>query len=286
MSPHLQLLENESITLIREVCYTNDFDKIVVFYSIGKDSSVLLRLFEKAFAPFPIPVRFMHIDTGWKFKEMYNFKQEVTKKISLITYKNPLNLNPYTDGRRYTDEMKTQALKQALNQYGFKVAFGGSRRDEEKSRAKERMISVRNAYHKWDPRNQNPEIPPLYNTLYSENNSLRVFPLSNWTELDIWEYIKAENIPVVPIYFAHKRRIIQTESGMLLATETDEGDYKQVRFRTLGCFPLTGAIESNAQTIDDIINELKSSEYTERITRVIDHDTEGSMEKKKKDGYF
>ena len=264
----------------------HDFDKIVVFYSIGKDSSVLLRLFEKAFAPFPIPVRFMHIDTGWKFKEMYNFKQEVTKKISLITYKNPLNLNPYTDGRRYTDEMKTQALKQALNQYGFKVAFGGSRRDEEKSRAKERMISVRNAYHKWDPRNQNPEIPPLYNTLYSENNSLRVFPLSNWTELDIWEYIKAENIPVVPIYFAHKRRIIQTESGMLLATETDEGDYKQVRFRTLGCFPLTGAIESNAQTIDDIINELKSSEYTERITRVIDHDTEGSMEKKKKDGYF
>ncbi len=286
MSPHLQLLENEAITLIREVCYTNDFDKIVVFYSIGKDSSVLLRLFEKAFAPFPIPVRFMHIDTGWKFKEMYNFKQEVTKKISLITYKNPLNLNPYTDGRRYTDEMKTQALKQALNQYGFKVAFGGSRRDEEKSRAKERMISVRNAYHKWDPRNQNPEIPPLYNTLYSENNSLRVFPLSNWTELDIWEYIKAENIPIVPIYFAHKRRIIQTESGMLLATETDEGDYKQVRFRTLGCFPLTGAIESNAQTIDDIINELKSSEYTERITRVIDHDTEGSMEKKKKDGYF
>ena len=286
MSPHLQLLENEAITLIREVCYTNDFDKIVVFYSIGKDSSVLLRLFEKAFAPFPIPVRFMHIDTGWKFKEMYDFKKEVTKKISLITYKNPLNLNPYTDGRRYTDEMKTQALKQALNQYGFKVAFGGSRRDEEKSRAKERMISVRNAYHKWDPRNQNPEIPPLYNTLYSENNSLRVFPLSNWTELDIWEYIKAENIPIVPIYFAHKRRIIQTESGMLLATETDEGDYKQVRFRTLGCFPLTGAIESNAQTIDDIINELKSSEYTERITRVIDHDTEGSMEKKKKDGYF
>lgn len=286
MSPHLKLLENEAITLIREVCYTNDFDKIVVFYSIGKDSSVLLRLFEKAFAPFPIPVRFMHIDTGWKFKEMYDFKQEVAKKISLITYKNPLNLNPYTDGRRYTDEMKTQALKQALNQYGFKVAFGGSRRDEEKSRAKERMISVRNAYHKWDPRNQNPEIPPLYNTLYSENNSLRVFPLSNWTELDIWEYIKAENIPIVPIYFAHKRRVVQIESGMLLATETDEGNYKQVRFRTLGCFPLTGAIESKAQTIDDIINELKFSEYTERITRVIDHDTEGSMEKKKKDGYF
>ena len=286
MSPHIKLLENEAITLIREVCYTNDFDKIVVFYSIGKDSSVLLRLFEKAFAPFPIPVRFMHIDTGWKFQEMYDFKKSISQKISLVTYKNPLNLNPYTDGRRYTDEMKTQALKQALNLYGFKVAFGGSRRDEEKSRAKERMISVRNAYHKWDPRNQNPEIPPFYNTLYSENNSLRVFPLSNWTELDIWEYIKAENIPIVPIYFAHKRRVVQTETGMLLATQTDEGIYKQVRFRTLGCFPLTGAIESNAQTIDDIINELKTSEYTERITRVIDYDTEGSMEKKKKDGYF
>lgn len=286
MTPHLQTLENEAITLIREVCYTNDFEKIVVFYSIGKDSSVLLRLFEKAFAPFPIPIRFMHIDTGWKFKEMYDFKKQIAQKISLITYKNPLNLNPYTDGRRYTDEMKTQALKQALNLYGFKIAFGGSRRDEEKSRAKERVISVRDAYHKWDPRNQNPEIPPLYNTLYSENNSLRVFPLSNWTELDIWEYIKAENIPVVPIYFAHERPVIQNETGMLIATESNEGIHKQVRFRTLGCFPLTGAIESNAQTIDDIINELKSSEYTERITRVIDHDTEGSMEKKKKDGYF
>ena len=286
MTTHLKQLENEAIDLIREVCYTNDFDKIVCFYSIGKDSSCMLRLFEKAFAPFPIPIRFMHIDTGWKFKEMYQFRDEIAKKINLIVYKNPANLNPFKDGTRYTDVMKTEALKQALALYDFKIAFGGARRDEEKSRAKERMVSVRNEYQKWDPRNQNPEIAPLYNTFYTDKTSLRIFPLSNWTELDIWEYIKAENIPVVPLYFAKKRRVRQTPSGMYIANEDDSGELKKVRFRTLGCYPLTGAIESDAETVDEIINELRKTQYTERITRVIDYDTEGSMEKKKKDGYF
>ena len=286
MTTHLKQLENEAIDLIREVCYTNDFDKIVCFYSIGKDSSCMLRLFEKAFAPFPIPIRFMHIDTGWKFKEMYQFRDEIAKKINLIVYKNPANLNPFKDGTRYTDVMKTEALKQALALYDFKIAFGGARRDEEKSRAKERMVSVRNEYQKWDPRNQNPEIAPLYNTFYTDKTSLRIFPLSNWTELDIWEYIKAENIPIVPLYFAKERRVRQTPSGMYIATEDESGELKKVRFRTLGCYPLTGAIESDAATVDEIIDELRKTQYTERITRVIDYDTEGSMEKKKKDGYF
>ena len=286
MTTHLKQLENEAIDLIREVCYTNDFEKIVCFYSIGKDSSCMLRLFEKAFAPFPIPIRFMHIDTGWKFKEMYQFRDKIAQKIDLIVYKNPANLNPFTDGSRYTDVMKTEALKQALALYDFKIAFGGARRDEEKSRAKERMVSVRNEYQKWDPRNQNPEIAPLYNTFFTDKTSLRVFPLSNWTELDIWEYIKAEDIPVVPLYFAKERRVRQTPSGMYIATQDDTGDLKKVRFRTLGCYPLTGAVLSEAETVDDIIKELKKTQYTERITRVIDYDTEGSMENKKKDGYF
>lgn len=286
MISHLKQLENEAIDLIREVCSTNDLEKIVCFYSIGKDSSCLLHLFEKAFAPFPIPIRFMHIDTGWKFKEMYKFRDEIAKRINLIVYKNPANLNPFTDGPRYTDVMKTEALKQALALYDFKIAFGGARRDEEKSRAKERMVSVRNEYQKWDPRNQNPEISPLYNTFYTDKTSLRVFPLSNWTELDIWEYIKAENIPVVPLYFAKERLVQKMPSGMYIATENNTGELKKVRFRTLGCYPLTGAVKSNAATVDEIIEELRKTQYTERITRVIDYDTEGSMEKKKKDGYF
>ena len=286
MISHLKQLENEAIDLIREVCSTNDLEKIVCFYSIGKDSSCLLHLFEKAFFPFPIPIRFMHIDTGWKFKEMYQFRDKIAKKINLIVYKNPANLNPFTDGSRYTDVMKTEALKQALALYDFKIAFGGARRDEEKSRAKERMVSVRNEYQKWDPRNQNPEISPLYNTFYTDKTSLRVFPLSNWTELDIWEYIKEENIPVVPLYFSKERRVQRMPSGMYIATENETGELKKVRFRTLGCYPLTGAVESEAKTVDEIIAELKTTQYTERITRVIDYDTEGSMEKKKKDGYF
>ena len=286
MNSYIKQLENEAIDLIRDVCYSNDFSKIVCFYSIGKDSSCLLRLFEKAFYPFSVPIKFMHIDTGWKFKEMYEFRDKISKKIDLLIYKNPANLNPFTDGTRYTDVMKTEALKQALKLYDFKIAFGGSRRDEEKSRAKERMVSVRNEYHKWNPRNQNPEIPPLYNTFYTDKTSLRVFPLSNWTELDIWEYIKEENIPVVPLYFAKKRYVQKTLSGMYIATQNDTGELKMVRFRTLGCYPLTGAVESTAKTVDDIIKELKKTQYTERITRVIDYDTECSMEKKKKDGYF
>ena len=283
---HLKILEAEAIDLIRDVCFSNDFEKIVVFYSIGKDSSCLLHLFKKAFHPLHIPVTFMHIDTGYKFKEMYEFRDKIQNEIKLLVYKNPQNLNPFTDGSRYTDVMKTEALKKALDLYDFKIAFGGSRRDEEKSRAKERMVSVRNQYHKWEPRNQNPEISPLYNTFYTNTTSLRVFPLSNWTELDIWEYIKQENIDIVPLYFAKERRVKKLSSGMLIATQDETGELRKVRFRTLGCYPLTGAVESEASTLDEIIDEIKQSQFTERITRIIDYDTEGSMEKKKKEGYF
>lgn len=286
MTPYLQQLEKEALEVIREICFSNRLSEIVVFYSIGKDSSVLLHLFKKAFFPFPIPVRFMHIDTGWKFKEMYAFRDKIAKQINLIVYKNPACLNPYTDGPRYTDVMKTQALKQALEKYNFKIAFGGSRRDEEKSRSKERFVSVRDAENKWNPYNQNPEIPPLYNTFHTDKTSLRVFPLSNWTEVDIWEYIKHEKIEVVPIYFAHERHVVRNQSGLYIATENDTGEIKKVRFRTLGCYPLTGAVLSEAETIDDVINELKQTAYTERITRVIDYDTDFSMEKKKINGYF
>ena len=211
---------------------------------------------------------------------------KIQKEIDLIVYKNPENLNPFTDGSRYTDVMKTEALKKALDLYDFKIAFGGSRRDEEKSRAKERMVSVRNQYHKWDPRNQNPEISPLYNSFFTQTTSLRVFPLSNWTELDIWEYIKQENIDVVPLYFAKERYVTELPSGQLIATQNQTGKLLNVRFRTLGCYPLTGAVQSTAKNIDEVINEIKQTEFTERITRIIDYDTEGSMEKKKKDGYF
>ena len=286
MNPHLRQLEQEALDLIREVCFANDCSKIVCFYSIGKDSSCLLHLFKKAFYPFAIPIRFMHIDTGWKFREMYAFRNRVAKKINLLVYKHPACLNPFKDGRRYTDVMKTEALKQALCKYDFKIAFGGSRRDEEKSRAKERMISVRNQYHKWDPRNQNPEVTPLYNPFYTAKTSLRVFPLSNWTELDIWEYIQAEQIPVVPLYFSKKRWVQKTSSGMYILSENQQGELKKVRFRTLGCWPLTGATESEAKTVKEVLQELKNTPYTERITRVIDYDVDGSMEKKKKDGYF
>lgn len=286
MTVHLEQLEHEAIDLIRDICFLNDCSKIVCFYSIGKDSSVLLHLFKKAFYPFPVPIRFLHIDTGYKFKEMYDFRDKVAKEIDLLIYKHPACLNPFTDGARYTDVMKTLALKEAVEKYDVKIAFGGARRDEEKSRAKERMVSVRNAYHKWEPRNQNAEIPPLFNPFYTDTTSLRVFPLSNWTELDIWEYIKKEEIEVVPLYFAKERRITKSQNGLYIATQDDTGDLKTVRFRTLGCYPLTGAVMSDAATVDDIITELKKAEYTERITRAIDYDTEGSMEKKKKDGYF
>ena len=283
---HLKQLQKQSIELIREVCATNNYDDMVVFYSIGKDSSVLLDLFKKAFYPQSIPIKFLHIDTGWKFKEMYEFRDKIAKEIDLLVYKNPANLNPYTDGRRYTDVMKTEALKQALQKYKFRIAFGGGRRDEEKSRAKERMVSIRDEYNRWSPRSQNPEIPPLYNTFLSDKTNLRIFPLSNWTELDIWRYIKSENIDVVPLYFAKERNVIKTQSGMYIMSYDKIGETKKVRFRTLGCYPLTGAVESDAQNVDDIISELEKAQYTERITRVIDYDTDGSMEIKKKEGYF
>lgn len=283
---HLDVLEHEAIELIREICFTNDLTKIVCFYSIGKDSEVLRHLFEKAFYPMPIPIAFLHIDTGWKFREMYQFRDEIAKKVKLLVYKHPARLSPYVDGSRYTDVMKTEALKNALKLYGFKIAFGGSRRDEEKSRAKERMVSVRDSCSKWNPRAQNPEIPPLYNTFYREDTSLRVFPLSNWTEQDIWAYIEREKIKVAPLYFAHERRVQKTADGLYIATENETGELKRVRFRTLGCYPLTGAHESTAGNVSEIIEELKKASYSERMTRVIDHDVEGSMEIKKKDGYF
>ena len=286
MEKHLKQLEIDSINIIREVCSTNNLEDIVVLYSIGKDSSVMLRLFEKAFYPQRIPIKFMHIDTGWKFKEMYEFKEKIAQKVDIITYKHSANLNPFEDGRRYTDVMKTEALKLALKEYNFKIAFGGSRRDEEKSRAKERIVSIRDENSRWNPRAQNPEIVPLYNTLLSDKTSLRVFPLSNWTELDIWEYIKAENIEVVPLYFSKERKVRRLDDGMYIATENETGELKRVRFRTLGCYPLTGAVLSNAQNLDDIIVELRETQYTERITRVIDYDTDGSMELKKREGYF
>ena len=286
MDNHLKKLELESINIIREVCSTNSIEDIVVLYSIGKDSSVMLHLFEKAFYPQRIPVKFMHIDTGWKFREMYEFRDKISQKVDIITYKHSANLNPYTDGRRYTDIMKTEALKLALKENNFKIAFGGSRRDEEKSRAKERIVSIRDENSRWEPRTQNPEISPLYNTFLTEKTSLRIFPLSNWTELDIWEYIKSENIEVVPLYFSAQRRVEQLENGMYIATENETGELKHVRFRTLGCYPLTGAVLSEAETLDEIILELKSARYTERITRVIDYDAEGSMELKKREGYF
>lgn len=286
MSVILDELEKESINLIREVITTNSPDGIFCFYSIGKDSSVLLKLIEKAFYPEKIKIPFLHIDTGYKFKEMYEFRDRIAQKIDLKIYKHPALLNPYTDGSKYTDIMKTEALKNAINEFGIKIAFGGSRREEEKSRAKERMVSIRDKNCKWNPRNQNCEVNYLWNTYYTDDTTLRVFPLSNWTEIDIWEYIKRENIDIVPIYYSHIRNV-EKRNGQLFATEDDNrGEKKRVRFRTLGCYPLSAAIESEANCIDDIIRELKTTRYTERIGRVIDFDQEGSMEIKKCEGYF
>lgn len=281
----LDELEKESINLIREIITTNSHENIFCFYSIGKDSSVLLRLMEKAFYPDKISIPFLHIDTGYKFKEMYEFRDKIAEKIDLRIYKHPACLNPY-ESPEYTDVMKTEALKNAIKKFNIKIAFGGSRREEEKSRAKERMISIRDENSRWNPRNQNCEINYLWNTYYTDKTSLRVFPLSNWTELDIWEYIKRENIEIVPIYFSHYRNV-EERNGQLFATEDDnKGVRKKIRFRTLGCYPLSAGIESDASSLDDIIEELKQTRYTERIGRVIDFDREGSMEIKKCEGYF
>ncbi|MBP5672997.1 MAG: sulfate adenylyltransferase subunit CysD [Lentisphaeria bacterium] len=295
---HLQQLEAESIYIIREVAA--EFQNPVMLYSIGKDSSVMLRLAQKAFYPGKIPFPLMHVDTRWKFHEMIEFRDRMAKELGfqLLVWTNPdgiaQNINPITHGsEKHTQIMKTEALKQALNHYGFDAAFGGARRDEEKSRAKERIYSFRNKFHQWDPKNQRPELWNIYNSKINQGESIRVFPLSNWTELDIWLYIKRENIPIVPLYFAKERPVVE-RSGNLIMVDDDRlplnpGEkpmMKKVRFRTLGCYPLTGAIESDADTLDKIVQEMLLAKNSERQGRVIDYDGASSMEEKKKDGYF
>lgn len=295
---HLRQLEAESIHIIREV--VAEFENPVMMYSIGKDSSVMLHLASKAFYPAPPPFPLLHIDTTWKFREMIEFRNRTAKKLGmeLIVYTNEegkaANINPFDHGSsKYTDIMKTAALKQALDKYGFDAAFGGARRDEEKSRAKERVYSFRDRYHRWDPKNQRPELWNLYNSDINKGESIRVFPLSNWTELDIWQYIYLEKIPIVPLYLAAKRPVVERD-GMLIMVDderiplvgADEPKELWVRFRTLGCYPLTGAIESKAQTLPEVIQEMLLAKTSERSGRAIDHDQSGSMEKKKREGYF
>ena len=295
---HLQQLEAESIHIIREVAA--EFENPVMMYSIGKDSSVMLHLARKAFYPGKIPFPLLHVDTNWKFKEMITFRDETAKKygLDLIVHKNPdglaMGINPFVHGSgKHTDIMKTEGLKQALNQHGFDAAFGGARRDEEKSRAKERVYSFRDKNHAWDPKNQRPELWRLYNGQVNKGESIRVFPLSNWTELDIWQYIYLENIEIVPLYFAKPRPVVERD-GVTIMVDDDrmplaEGEVPQqewVRFRTLGCYPLTGAIESRATTLPEIIEEMLVSTSSERQGRVIDNDGAGSMELKKRQGYF
>ena len=294
---HLQELEAESIHIIREVAA--EFQKPVMMYSIGKDSSVMLHLAAKAFAPAKIPFPLLHVDTQWKFRAMYEFRAKMAARYNaeLHVWINPEGRdisNPFIHGsEKHTQVMKTDALKQALNHFGFDAAFGGARRDEEKSRAKERVYSFRNQFHQWDPKNQRPELWNLYNAKVNPGESIRVFPLSNWTELDIWLYLHREQIPIVPLYFAAPRPVVP-RSGTLIMVDDDrmplrEGEIpqiKKVRFRTLGCYPLTGAIESEAETLEDILQEMLLATTSERQGRVIDHDAAASMEEKKKDGYF
>lgn len=295
---HIDKLESESIHIIREVA--SEFDNPVMLYSIGKDSSVMLHLAQKAFYPSKIPFKLMHIDTTWKFKEMINFRDETAKKynLDLLVHINQEgvanNINPISSGSKiHTDVMKTQSLIQALDKYKFDAAFGGARRDEEKSRAKERIFSFRDKKHRWDPKNQKPELWNLFNTNIDKGESVRVFPLSNWTEIDIWQYIYQENIPLVPLYFSKIRPIIRRNDMMIMVDddrlkikENEKIEQKKVRFRTLGCYPLTAAVESDAATVEEIIIELLESKYSERQGRLIDNDQIGSMEKKKQEGYF
>jgi sulfate adenylyltransferase subunit 2 len=301
MSPpltHLQRLEAEAIFIMREVAAT--FAKPVMMYSIGKDSSVMLHLARKAFHPGKLPFPLLHIDTGWKFKEMIRFRDDTAKEygLDLIVHTNTeardRGINPFDHGSSvYTQVMKTEALKQALSQQGFDAAFGGARRDEEKSRAKERVFSFRSANHVWDPKNQRPELWSLYNTRISPGESIRVFPLSNWTELDIWQYILAEDIPIVPLYYAAKRPVVERSGQLLMVDDermplgkSETPQQRSVRFRTLGCYPLTAAIESEATTLEEIVAEMLIARTSERQGRLIDHDEAGSMEKKKREGYF
>ncbi len=295
---HLKQLEAESIHIIREVAA--EFEKPVMLYSIGKDSAVMLHLTMKAFYPARPPFPMMHVDTTWKFKEMITFRDEMVKKLGLdlIVHTNQdgvdMNISPFVHGsKKHTDVMKTDGLKQALNKYQFDAAFGGARRDEEKSRAKERVYSFRDKNHRWDPKNQRPELWNIYNGKIDKGESIRVFPLSNWTELDIWQYIHLEQIPIVPLYFAKERPVVERD-GMLIMVDDDRmpiGEHekvemKKVRFRTLGCYPLTGAIESDATTLPEIIQEMLLTTTSERQGRLIDHDQAGSMEQKKREGYF
>ena len=295
---HLDRLEAESIDILREA--VAESERPVMLYSIGKDSSVMLHLALKAFHPSPPPFPLLHVDTTWKFREMIEFRDRRTKELGLelIVHVNPeafaMNINPFTHGSAlHTDVWKTQGLKQALDKYGFDAAFGGARRDEERSRAKERIFSFRSAQHRWDPKLQRPELWRLYNARKNKGESIRVFPLSNWTELDVWLYIHRENIPIVPLYFAKKRSVVVRDGTLILVDDDrmplapgEMPSIKEVRFRTLGCYPLTGAIESTADTLPAIIREMLLTRTSERVGRVIDHDAAGSMERKKQEGYF
>jgi len=295
---HLQKLEAESIHIIREVAA--EFDNPAMLYSVGKDSAVLLHLARKAFAPGKIPFPLLHVDTDWKFKEMIAFRDQMAEKygFELLVHKNPegvaMGISPFVHGSaKHTDIMKTQGLKQALDHYGFDAAFGGARRDEEKSRAKERVYSFRDKNHRWDPKSQRPELWNIYNGKVNKGESIRVFPLSNWTELDIWQYIYLEGIDIVPLYLAKERPVVERDGVMIMVDddrmpieENEEVMMKSVRFRTLGCYPLTGAVESTASTLPEIIQEMLLTKTSERQGRVIDNDSTGSMEKKKMEGYF
>ncbi|HEX4355386.1 MAG TPA: sulfate adenylyltransferase subunit CysD [Polyangiales bacterium] len=295
---HLKLLEAESIHILREVAA--EFERPVMLYSIGKDSAVLVRLALKAFHPMKVPFPLLHIDTTWKFREMIQFRDEFTKanNLDLLVHTNQEGvadgINPFDHGsEKYTGIMKTQALKQALTKYQFDAAFGGARRDEERSRAKERVFSFRDRFHQWDPKNQRPELWNLYNAKINKGESIRVFPLSNWTELDVWQYIYLESVPVVPLYFAKARPVVQREGALIMVDDSrmrlnpgEKPATKMVRFRTLGCYPLSGAIESSADTLPKIIQEMLLTRHSERQGRLIDHDQEASMEKKKREGYF
>ena len=295
---HLQRLEAESIHIMREV--VAETENPVMLYSIGKDSAVMLHLAMKAFYPAKPPFPLLHVDTTWKFRDMYRFRDEMAQKLGLelLVHINPeglaKNINPFTHGSAvHTDVMKTEGLKQALDKYGFDAAFGGARRDEEKSRAKERIFSFRTAQHRWDPKNQRPELWNLYNARKHKGESIRVFPLSNWTELDIWQYIHLQNIPIVPLYFAAERPVVERDGTLIMVDDErmplkpgETPQLRRVRFRTLGCYPLTGAVESSADTLPAIIQEMLLTRTSERQGRVIDHDAAASMEKKKQEGYF
>lgn len=295
---HLRQLEAESIHIMREVAA--EFEKPVMLYSVGKDSAVMLHLARKAFYPSKIPFPLLHVDTTWKFREMIEFRDRMAKEygFELLVHSNPdgvkQDINPFTHGSAlYTDVMKTEGLKQALNAYGFDAAFGGARRDEEKSRAKERIFSFRSKNHRWDPKSQRPELWDIYNARIQKGESIRAFPISNWTELDVWQYISLEDIPIVPLYFAAKRPVVERDGALIMVDDErmplepgETPELRSVRFRTLGCYPLTGAVESEATTLPEVIQEMLLTRTSERQGRVIDSDQSGSMEKKKQEGYF